>query len=162
MPWLGLHKLRLAYSDSKAKFPDLWVEKGMIPKITVTAEWASHDTHTRRSQLVHEFLHLVGMNHDRKIGYNTHPEKDVFSKRFYNAVFMNPITSTQILTAFKKFCHSRGYTQKVVGDYRWEEPRKRVIGASCKLWGTENRGEIMNVYDTKLGHREKIKTSVWL
>jgi len=83
LPWSGIKSVKLAYSPSKAKYPDIWVSLNHVPIITVTREWASHDVHLRRSQLVHEFLHLMGMKHDSSIGYNSHPDKDSFSKMVY-------------------------------------------------------------------------------
>lgn len=75
---------------------------------------------------------------------------------------MNPYTAQETLTAFKNLCHSRGYTRKVVGDWRYEQPRKGRIGESCKLWGTKEHGAIMNVWDTKIKERECIPTELWL
>lgn len=71
-------------------------------------------------------------------------------------------TAEQILTAFKNLAFSRKYTQKVVGDYRYEEPRKRIIGHSIKLWGTKERGKYMDIHDTRNGKRELIPTSPWI
>lgn len=86
LPWSGFRAVYIAWSSSKEHYPDIWVEKGGIPVITVTREWRSHDKHLRRSQLVHEFLHLKGMEHDPTIGYNSHPEIDTYSKRVYKSL----------------------------------------------------------------------------
>ncbi len=83
LPWSGIKSVRLFWSDSRKKWPDIWVQRGDIPIITVTKEWRSHDTHLRRSQLVHEFLHLKGLEHDDTIRYSTYPEKDEYSKFIY-------------------------------------------------------------------------------
>ena len=75
----------IGYNASKKKWPDIWVEKNDIPVITVTQEWRGHNKHLRRSQLVHEFLHLLGIEHG-KIGnydYNTTPGRDSYSKYVY-------------------------------------------------------------------------------
>ncbi len=83
LPWSGVKAVRLFWSDSRKKWPDIWVQRGAIPIITLTAEWRSHDVHLRRSQLVHEFLHLQGLEHNDMIGYSTYPEKDFYSKKIY-------------------------------------------------------------------------------
>jgi len=87
----GINKLGIQWSDySKRRYPDIWVvSNGQYPVIVVTAAWKHQNEAERHKRITHEFLHLVGMEHDNSIGYNTHPEKDSFSKRFYNAVF-NP------------------------------------------------------------------------
>lgn len=88
MPWAGVARLRLAYSESKAKWPDIWVSTNGIPTITITDEWRSHDTHLRRSQLVHEFLHLRGMEHGKlsNLNFSTYPGKDTYSKAVYQDI----------------------------------------------------------------------------
>ena len=85
MPWAGTRRLYIAYSPSKARWPDIWVTKNGIPKITVTEEWARHGAHLRRSQIVHEFLHILGLEHGRYgiYDYNTIPELDSYSKSVY-------------------------------------------------------------------------------
>ncbi len=83
LPWANLDTIYLQLSNSKKVWPDIWIKKSAIPIITVTREWRSHDKHLRRSQLVHEFLHLKGLEHNDSIGYSTYPEKDLFSKKVY-------------------------------------------------------------------------------
>ena len=84
LPWSGLKAVKLAWSNSKKHWPDIWVEfPNSIPVITVTREWMGQDIHERRKRLVHEVLHCLGMQHDKSIGYDTHPEKDSFSKMVY-------------------------------------------------------------------------------
>ena len=83
MTRFGVKELRIKHSSSKKKWPDIWLSFNGVPTITITDEWRSHDKHLRRSQLVHEFLHISGMEHDEKIGYSTFPDKDTFSKRVY-------------------------------------------------------------------------------
>ena len=84
----GIKRLNIDWSSSKKKYPDIWVKPGKVPVITVTAEWKSHNTDLRRSQLVHEFLHLVGYEHSRigKYNYSTYPDKDTFSKAVYQRI----------------------------------------------------------------------------
>ena len=92
LPWSGVEGVRLAWSKSTAKWPDIWVSKSMdgIPKITVTAEWKRQNMNERRKRLVHEFLHLIGLIHPEggsvKIGklvYSTHPHLDTYSETVY-------------------------------------------------------------------------------
>lgn len=74
-------------SDSTKKWPDLWVDRSADPPvITVTREWAAQTPAERRKRLVHELLHLVGMEHNEQIGYSTHPERDTFSMTVYHAI----------------------------------------------------------------------------
>jgi len=84
LPWTGLRAVYISWSNSAKKYPDIWVDmyKG-IPRITITREWAGHDKHLRRSQLVHEGLHVLGMKHDESIGYSTIPSRDSYSKKVY-------------------------------------------------------------------------------
>ena len=82
----GIKKLNIEWSDSKAKWPDIWVELGKVPVITVTREWARQDKDERRKRLVHEYLHIIGMEHDESKGYSTYPERDSYSMRVYRAL----------------------------------------------------------------------------
>ena len=86
MNCFGIRKLRIDWSNSESRYPDIWCYPyEHPPRIMVTQEWRSHNMHLRRSQLVHELLHLVGYEHG-KIGrydYNTRPELDTYSKYVY-------------------------------------------------------------------------------
>jgi len=86
LPWSGVKAVRLFFSDSKKKWPDIWCQRTRIPVITVTAEWARQGVHERRKRLVHEFLHIKGLQHNDKIGYNTVPSRDSYSKKIYNTI----------------------------------------------------------------------------
>ena len=83
LPWSRVRAVRIAWSDSTKAWPDIWIELGEIPVITVTREWARQGVHERRKRLVHEFLHLRGMEHDESIGYSTRPERDSYSMKVY-------------------------------------------------------------------------------
>jgi len=83
LPWSGIRKINLAFSDSPAKYPDIWVKLGRIPTITLTAEWQRQNAAERRKRLLHECLHILGMSHNEKIGYSTYPDRDTYSKRLY-------------------------------------------------------------------------------
>ena len=83
LPWSGVRAVHIAYSSSTKKWPDIWVERNGIPRITVTREWIRQDTPERQKRLVHEFLHLCGMEHDESVGYSTIPIQDSLSKRVY-------------------------------------------------------------------------------
>ena len=85
MPRFKVKKLRIKWSVSTEKWPDIWVEKGRVPVITVTHEWSKQKVHERRKRLVHEALHITGLEHG-KIGgleYSTDPSKDSYSKKVY-------------------------------------------------------------------------------
>lgn len=83
LPWSGVKSVKLALDDSTKKWPDIWVQKTSVPIITVTSEWLRQSIHERRKRLVHEFLHLCGVEHNDKIGYNTIPAKDLYSMKIY-------------------------------------------------------------------------------
>ena len=70
-------------SDSTKKYPDIWVEMNKVPVITVTREWARQNTNERRKRILHELLHVYGLEHDAGIGYNSIPSKDTYSKDLY-------------------------------------------------------------------------------
>jgi ssRNA-specific RNase YbeY (16S rRNA maturation enzyme) len=82
MRCLGISELHVNMSDSKAKWPDIWISGNVI---TVTAEWARQNTTERRKRLVHECLHLLGLNHGKIDGleYSTYPAKDKYSMKVY-------------------------------------------------------------------------------
>lgn len=88
MPHFGVKKVRISYVPLTKKWPDIWVVKNKIPCITVTETWKRKTLRQRRVELVHEFLHLTGLEHG-KIGvfnYNTIPEKDSYSEYVYEAI----------------------------------------------------------------------------
>lgn len=85
MPALGVHRIRLVWSDSKAKWPDLWTDGKTI---TVTREWSAQKTEERRKRLVHELAgHIAfGWKHTPRmesLGFSTYPEKDWVSWMIY-------------------------------------------------------------------------------
>ncbi len=82
----NIPRVYLQWSDSRAKYPDIWVQLSTVPVITVTAEWARQNTNEREKRILHEFLHILGMKHNSRIGYNSIPDKDVFSKRVYQSL----------------------------------------------------------------------------
>ena len=91
LPWSGVKRIRLAWSNSTAKFPDIWLsfEDG-LPTITVTKEWRRQNMQERRKRLVHEMLHLQGLEHPEggsvRIGkyvYSTFPAEDSYSRAIY-------------------------------------------------------------------------------
>ena len=132
LPWSGVQKVYLAWSDSKKSWPDIWVNMNGIPKITVTQEWRSHSSSLRRSQLVHEFLHLKGLEHGMHEGldYNTHPEKDQYSKKVYHDLISNP--------RYDMSCKGCGYHYYYSGEHRgWE--LCPICGHSAPFEEFENR-----------------------
>lgn len=72
-------------------------------------------------------------------------------------------SGSDILKAHKALCFSRGYTVKVVGAYDYET-RRAYKGKRnhCRFWGSKNHGELMEVYDSKVGKRELIPVRKWL
>jgi len=86
MRTFNIGALELERSSSRKKWPDIWITKGKVPRITVTQEWAKQGIDERRKRLVHEFLHLAGMEHNEAIGYSTHPSKDTLSMEVYKGL----------------------------------------------------------------------------
>lgn len=94
LPWARISAVKLGWSNSTAKWPDIWVTNVRgLPTITVTAEWRKQSLHERRKRLVHEFLHIKGLNHPRNGGmgigkfvYSTYPDKDTYSKYVYGGL----------------------------------------------------------------------------
>ena len=78
-------RLSLTMSNSQRKHPDIWVSLGEIPIITVTREWARQITPERQKRLLHEILHITGLQHGRigRYTYSTYPDKDTYSNHMY-------------------------------------------------------------------------------
>ena len=97
LPYFRLKKIETDESDSKQQWPDIWVSFQRYPPIiVVTKEWKKQSYHERRKRLVHEGLHLVGLEHPSgggvKIGnlyYSTFPKEDSFSKAVYLDILRN-------------------------------------------------------------------------
>ena len=85
LQFFDIKAVNIEFSDSKKVHPDIWITFDKIPKITVTKEWRSHNKDLRRSQLVHEFLHIRGLEHGEhgKYVYSAYPAKDTLSKKVY-------------------------------------------------------------------------------
>ena len=86
MPKFRIKKLGIKYSSSKRKWPDIWISMNQVPIITVTQEWARQTMQERHKRLVHEALHIRGMEHDESIGYSTYPSRDSYSMRVYRRI----------------------------------------------------------------------------
>jgi len=90
MPYFMVKKVQFDYYPSKhpsgAKYPDIWLEMNRVPRIVVTKEWKRQDMHERRKRLVHEFLHIRGLEHDEAIGFSTFPWRDSYSVRVYREI----------------------------------------------------------------------------
>ena len=84
LPWSGVRAVYIKQSDSTKKYPDIWLSyRGKIPMITVTREWARQTKKERHKRLVHEFLHILGMEHDESIGFSTFPKRDSYGMKMY-------------------------------------------------------------------------------
>ena len=99
LPYFRLRRVDIAESDYKGKWPDLWVDTSRTPPIiVVTREWRRQSVGERRKRLVHEVLHLAGLEHPEnggtKIGglvYHTRPVKDTFSRLVYQYILAGNI-----------------------------------------------------------------------
>ena len=76
---MGVKVPVILWSDSRAKHPDLWTDGRTI---TVTREWARQSQYERWKRLVHELLHIQGLQHGVIDGrlYSTRPQYDEFSQ----------------------------------------------------------------------------------
>ena len=89
MPYFNVKKLTVSYVPSTKKWPDIWVEPTRpVPRITVTETWKRKSMRQRRIELVHECLHLSGLEHGRmgRFVYHTKPELDSYSELVYEAI----------------------------------------------------------------------------
>ena len=84
MPYFGIKELMVKWDNSTKKYPDIWVDlSNRPPQISVTREWARQGEIERKKRIVHELLHVRGMEHDDAIGYSTYPDKDTYSMNVY-------------------------------------------------------------------------------
>ena len=86
MRLFGINRIAIGWSDSTKRYPDIWCYPYETPpRIVLTQEWRRQSTMERQKRLVHEFLHIRGMEHGRKgiYDYNTIPEKDSYSMMVY-------------------------------------------------------------------------------
>ena len=89
MSYLRIRVIKIGWSDSKEKYPDLWCyPKERPPRIVVTQEWKKQSADERRSRLTHELLHVRGLQHGRigKYNYSTYPVEDTYSKAMYRHI----------------------------------------------------------------------------
>ena len=112
---LGVHTPTVKVSSSQDPWPDLWTDGYSI---TVTQEWARQSVHERRKRLVHELLHLKGLNHGRigRLNYSTYPHLDSYSRYVYQQLLRNPT----------RFGGRRGYAQET----KTAVPAQEVVRAA--------------------------------
>jgi ppGpp synthetase/RelA/SpoT-type nucleotidyltranferase len=111
MKKFNIKGLRFRFDPSEKEWPDIWITDldSEIPLITVTQEWQKQDKEERHKRLVHEVLHITGLNHGKKgkLNYSTYPEKDSYSKEIYEKIktISNPIkyTKDNISNILKEF-----------------------------------------------------------
>ena len=85
LPYFGIKALNIDYSSSLARYPDIWVSLDRVPIITVTETWRRKSERQRHVELVHESLHIKGLQHGKYGGldFNTKPALDSYSKKVY-------------------------------------------------------------------------------
>ena len=87
MRYFSVPTLKLEWDESKKTYPDIWISSnGSMPKISVTKEWLRQAPHEKRKRLVHELIHVSGLEHDPKIKFETHPKDDKFSWVVYKDI----------------------------------------------------------------------------
>jgi len=91
--------IRVYRSDSKKKYPDIWVITGKDPiEIWVTDEWARQSVRERRKRLIHEVAGHVAFDwpHNSymdKLGFTSRPNTDTMSMRIYDDLYMGKVKS---------------------------------------------------------------------
>ena len=84
MPRLGIRQMRVDEDhDYRGTYPDIWTDGETV---TVTGEWARQTPWERKKRLLHEALHLAGMEHDSRVGFNSRPGRDRFSREMLEAI----------------------------------------------------------------------------
>ena len=86
LPYFRVRRVVLRTDPGTKEWPDIWVDPHADPPvITVTETWRRKPLHSRRSELVHELLHLKGLEHGTYDGlvYSTLPQLDTYSKAVY-------------------------------------------------------------------------------
>ena len=86
MPYFMVRRVQFDYHPSRVSYPDIWLEMNRVPRIVITNEWKRQDTHERRKRLVHEFLHIRGLEHNETIGFCTYTNRDSYSMRVYREI----------------------------------------------------------------------------
>jgi predicted metallopeptidase len=81
--YFDIQRIAFKWDNSCKRYPDLWVTLDSTPIITVTQEWKNQTSKERMKRVIHELIHVVGINHNSKIGYNSHPDKDTYSMKIY-------------------------------------------------------------------------------
>lgn len=105
LPWAGVKGVRIAYSRSNAKWPDIWLSyEAGLPKITITNEWRKQNMAERRKRLVHEIIgHLhFGWEHNSfmdSIGFSTYPNKDTMSWKIYKDLVKGRMKTANVYTS---------------------------------------------------------------
>lgn len=90
LPYFRVSRVRFRVTEGVAPYPDIWAYTWKpTPLIVANQTWARKSTRQRRVEIVHEMLHIVGMKHNRRIGYNSRPELDTFSRRVYMDIVNN-------------------------------------------------------------------------
>lgn len=80
--------VKITFSNSSKKFPDLWISDldKNIPIVTVTREWQRQSSAERQKRLVHELVghYYLRLNDNiKELSFYSRPEKDVWSKKLY-------------------------------------------------------------------------------
>ena len=87
MDYFSLKIVKLKWSPDKKPYPDIWCTDGALPMIFVTREWKQQSPTERKKRIVHEFIHIFGVEgHNDSIGYSTFPDKDTLSQRVYDDI----------------------------------------------------------------------------
>ena len=90
LPYFRIKRVEVRVSGDTNQYPDIQVDLSKrSPLIIGNQTWAGQKPDERRKRLVHEMLHIVGLKHNDKIGYNTIPAKDRFSWRVYQDIMQH-------------------------------------------------------------------------
>jgi hypothetical protein len=85
MRYFGIEKLSVR--DDLEETPDIAVDLGKTPPVILLGrKWYKANRAERQKRLVHECLHVIGLEHNRKLSYDTKPEKDKLSMAVYRDI----------------------------------------------------------------------------
>lgn len=161
MKALNINKVKIAWSDSQKKYPDIWVTLSRPPVITVTQEWARQSAAERRKRLTHELLHIKGLEHGRygNLVYSTYPAQDTLSKFVYQRLASRSSTDRDVrLTLQGIISKQNPTTQQYIASF--EKPLDKTVRELKKLHPsaevTHRLKEASSIVEKTVRKKEKV------
>jgi hypothetical protein len=127
----GIPHIRVLWSGSQQKHPDIWVQLGNPPVITVTAEWKKQSASEREKRLLHELQHIIGKQHGVIEGrlFSTYPESDAYTRFLYTGMKNNPPEYLESHPEYRDWRHPRWKKERMTAAER-KEQYQRVLAAT--------------------------------